>query len=111
MAKHTHTTFSCDRCKCDLGSTLPNRQQNSYVKASFHWNSGPGPEFDWADLCDPCLSAVRAFFLIGPIEMAVRAEERREARVWWAEVAAYVNTEMAEYIMVRTRRIMGTWKP
>jgi hypothetical protein len=111
VAKHTHTTFSCDRCKCDLGAELPNHPQENVVKAYFNWKEGPGPVFEWTDLCEPCRGAVRAFFLTGPVEMAVRAEERREARVWWAEVASYVNTERAEYIMVRARRIMGTWKP
>lgn len=111
MAKHMHTTFSCDRCKCDLGEKLPSRAQQALVQASFNYSEGPGPSFNWDDLCDPCEQAVKAFFLANPVDMAVTGSERREARAWWAEVAAYVNTDMAEYIMVRARRIMGTWKP
>ncbi|MCW1985550.1 UNVERIFIED_ORG: hypothetical protein M2348_001282 [Sphingomonas sp. R1F5B] len=111
MAKHTHTTYSCDRCKTDLGTTLPDHKQETVITASFNWREGPGPTFHWKDLCDPCRSAVRAFFLTSPVDMGVTASERREARVWWTEVSAFVNTDMAEYIMVRARRIMGTWKP
>lgn len=111
MAKHTHTTYSCDRCKADLGSELPDHNQATVINASFNWREGPGPAFKWQDLCDPCRSAVRAFFLTSPVDMGVTALERKEARVWWAEVGAFVNTDMAEYIMVRARRIMGTWKP
>lgn len=111
MAEHTHTTYSCDRCKKEIGSERPYRPQNTSIDASFHYVEGPGPSFKWRDLCDGCNSAARAFFLFGPVEMGVTSSERREARVWWAEVGAYVNKEMAEYIMVRTKRIMGSWKP
>lgn len=111
MAEHTHTTYSCDRCKADLGIERPKRAQTSIVNAEFGWTEGPGPSFKWRDLCDPCDVAVKAFFLTSPVDMHVTGSERHEARVWWAEVGAYVNKEMAEYIMVRARRIMGGWKP
>jgi len=111
MAEHTHKTYTCDRCKVDLGRERPKRNQQSRVVASFNWNEGPGPNFDWTDLCDSCNAAVRAFFLFGPVEMGVTGSERREARVWWAEVSSYVNKDRAEYIMVRAKRIMGGWKP
>lgn len=111
MSEHTHTTYACDRCKADLGDKRPERNQASVVQATFNWREGPGPVFKWSDLCDGCNTAVQAFFLTSPVDMAVTGSERREARVWWAEVGAYVNKEMAEYIMVRTRRMMGSWKP
>lgn len=111
MAEHQHTTYSCDRCKADLGASRPKRQQSSVVVASFHWDEGPGPNFNWKDLCDPCNFAVRSFFLTSPAEMNVLQSERRDARIWWGEVATYVNKEMAEYIMVRARRMLGGWKP
>jgi len=111
MAKHTHTTYSCDRCKAAIGKSALERNQRSNVTASFNWREGPGPSFQWVDLCDDCDKAVKAFFLTSPVDMGVTGSERREARVWWVEVSAYVNTDMAEYIMVRARRIMGTWKP
>ncbi len=111
MAEHTHTTYSCDRCKADLGEKRPKRNQSSTVDASFNWTEGPGPNFKWRDLCDPCDIAVRAFFLTSPLDLNVTLSERREARAWFAEVLAYVNTEMGEYIMARARRMVGGWKP
>lgn len=109
MAEHNHTTYSCDRCKAELGSERPRRAQRSVVRASFNYQDGPGPDFTWADLCDGCDTAAKAFFLTSPAAMGVTSSERREARKWWEEVAAYKNLEIGEYIMVRTRRIMGTF--
>ena len=111
MAEHIHTTYSCDRCAADLGAAKPYREPVAIIKASFASLQKPAQHFEWNHLCDRCDTAVRAFFLTSPIEMNVTGHERREARVWWAEVSAYVNTEMAEYIMVRARRVLGGWKP
>lgn len=111
MAKHIHVSFTCDRCKADLGDKPPVRSQKSQVAANFNWTEGHGPSFSWVDLCDPCDAAVRAFFLPEPLDLRPTADDRREARVWWAKVAAYVNEEAAEYIMVRARRIIGERKP
>lgn len=63
MAQHTHTTYSCDRCKADLGCVPPTRFQASTVDATFHSLEGPGPSFRWRDLCDPCHLAAKVFFL------------------------------------------------
>lgn len=111
MAQHVHTTYTCDRCKCDLGTTRPKRDVDCIVEAHFPSIQKSSHHFKWNDLCDSCDVAVKAFFLTSPVSMNVTGSERREARIWWAEVGAYVNTEMAEYIMVRVRRIMGGWKP
>ncbi|CDO37635.1 hypothetical protein [Novosphingobium sp. KN65.2] len=111
MAKHTHTTFSCDRCKADLGDEQPRRNQQSLVNACFNWREGPGPNFNWIDLCDSCDAAVKAFFLTSATDLAPTQSEMRDARVWWAEVSSYVNRDMAGYIMVRARRMLEGWKP
>lgn len=66
MAEHVHKTYSCDRCKADLGDKRPQRIQTTEVVAAFHWRDGPGPQFKWADLCDRCDSEVKAFFGVRP---------------------------------------------
>ena len=62
MAEHIHKTYSCDRCKADLGDKRPNRAQGCEVSAAFHWLAGPGPTFKWVDVCDECRAEIRSFF-------------------------------------------------
>lgn len=62
MATHTHTTYSCDRCKTDMGSVKRKHPQEATVTASFNWSEGPGPTFKWVDLCEPCRDDVFKFF-------------------------------------------------
>lgn len=62
MAEHIHLTYTCDRCKADLGEKRPYRDQQAEVRAAFNYTEGPGPSFRWDDLCDACVSEVRAFF-------------------------------------------------
>ncbi|GEM_PF-5780199 len=109
MAEHTHTTYSCDRCKEEIGSERPKRSIQAEVSAHFPYLEGPGPNFKWRDLCDECDLQVKAFFL--PKEVRPAAEEKRQGRLWFAEVLAYANKDMADYIMARARRIMGDWRP
>lgn len=63
MAEHVHRTYSCDRCKADLGTERPKHAQESEVTASFNWSEGPGPIFRWKDLCTDCRKAVFDFFM------------------------------------------------
>lgn len=65
MAEHVHKTYTCDRCKASLGSERPKPSQGANVRASFNWSEGPGPSFQWDDLCSDCRKAVFAFFLPG----------------------------------------------
>lgn len=109
MAEHVHKSYSCDRCKADLGPDRPNHGQGAVISAAFNWREGPGPTFKWDDLCDGCRSAVMAFFL--PADLHPAQSELREARVWWNEVNDYVNKDMAAYVMARARRMLGGWKP
>lgn len=62
MAEHIHKSYTCDRCKADLGSELPRHSQRADVSASFNWSTGPGPTFKWTDMCDECRAEVFAFF-------------------------------------------------
>lgn len=62
MAEHVHKTYSCDRCKADMGSVRPKHSQSTDIVANFNWAEGPGPMFIWKDLCDDCRREVFAFF-------------------------------------------------
>lgn len=62
MAEHVHKTYTCDRCKADLGDVRPKRSQQTKVVATFDSMEGPGPGFHWLDLCDGCDRAVKVFF-------------------------------------------------
>lgn len=62
MAEHIHKTYSCDRCKTDLGTTRPRHGQSTRVTARFDYSEGPGPNYDWTDLCVSCRKIVMEFF-------------------------------------------------
>ena len=62
MAEHVHKTYSCDRCKADLGAERPSHSQEADIVASFNWQDGPGAVFKWKDLCTACRDDVFAFF-------------------------------------------------
>ncbi len=111
MAKHTHVTHTCDRCGADVPEAWLARGEAINLDVTFSSITNASHGLTWTDLCERCDSAVRAFFIPSPLAMNVGRDERRDARVWWATVGAYVNEEMAEYIMVRARRIIGDWKP
>lgn len=109
MAEHVYKSYTCDKCKCNLGNERPKRSQDTRVAATFNWSDGSGPAFLWKDLCDPCNDAIRAFFL--PSLNFCTSTEKKNARLWFAEVLSYVNKDMADHIMVRARRMMQDWKP
>ena len=65
MAEHITKSYTCDRCRKELGCERPRRTQKATVRASFHYQEGPGPAFDWQDLCDECDQKVKLFFVGG----------------------------------------------
>lgn len=105
MAEHTHTTYSCDRCKADLGIKRPNRTLRTAVTARFDYVEGPGPNFAWNDLCDACDTAVKAFFVPREGLTGLTISERREGRVWMAKIVAAENTDLADYMIQRMRSL------
>jgi hypothetical protein len=106
MAEHVHKSYSCDRCKADLGAERPKRDQPPLIRASFNYDSGPGPTYDWSDLCDSCNDAVRAFFL--PIgELRPPQSEKGDARAGIRALFEWGNKDAADYILVRCWRILG----
>lgn len=111
MAKHTTHTYTCDRCSADVPESWLQRGEGVTVKATFFSLKKGRRDREWEHICERCTAAITAFFDPDPLTMNVTAEDRRDARVWWATVTAYVNKEMAEYIMVRARRMIGDWTP
>lgn len=107
MAEHTHTTYSCDRCKADLGSERPNRSMRTNVVARFDYTEGPGPAFQWVDLCDSCDEAVKAFFIPREGLTGLSASERRDNREWMRRVVEAANTDLSDYMIRRLRKMSG----
>lgn len=105
MAAHTHTTYSCDRCKCDLGSELPNHSQRTNVQARFDYAEGPGPVYGWTDLCDSCRAFVLQVFKVDPLPR-LSATARKEARDYFTKLLAIPNADMADYAMWRARVLL-----
>jgi hypothetical protein len=105
MAEHTHTTYSCDRCKADLGSKRPMRTMRTNVAARFDYSEGPGPNFNWTDLCDACDTAVKAFFVPREGLTGLSVSARREGRVWMAKILAAENKDLADYMIAQMRAL------
>lgn len=116
--EHVHKTYSCDRCQKEIGSERPKRSQGAIVTATFNWADGPGPSYDWKDLCDPCYGFVKAFFL-RPLQEShappagydrPTKEEKESARAWAIGLLDMPNTDIGEHMLVRAMRLMGDSK-
>lgn len=105
VAKKTHITYSCDRCKADLGSELKRRSMGAVVTARFDYTEGPGPNFAWNDLCDACDTAVKAFFVPREGLKALSASARQDGRVWMAKILAAENKDLADHMIQRMRAL------
>jgi hypothetical protein len=60
MAEHIAKSYSCDRCKSDLGSERPNSK--AVVTAYFEGEWAPECRAEWKDLCPSCRSSALEFF-------------------------------------------------
>lgn len=105
MAQHTAVTYSCDRCGGELPSKGGVRPwSNASVKMIFHTTEGPGPQFEWKDLCDNCVTTLKAFFLPAP-SLYPTSTEKKDAREQLATMLNWANTEATDYVAVRILRI------
>lgn len=62
MATHTTTTYSCDRCGADMGENEHPTEKRIEVSARDRMVIRPTRGVEWSHLCEPCTTAVLAFF-------------------------------------------------
>lgn len=53
MGEFTVKKWRCDRCGIVLDSN-PRCYPASRLSGGYYYSDGPGPSFDWKELCSPC---------------------------------------------------------